>query len=243
MPQTETAKEHIAEALEDMAEFIDEELEDLLGAPHETRGGEVCFTCPPENLRAVLTFLRDNRECQFQMLIDVFGVDHPDRPARFEIIYNLLSIRQNARVRVYVNIQEDVPVPSVHDIFSSALWYEREVWDMFGAIFSGNPDLRRILTDYGFDGHPLRKDFPLTGRVEVRYDQAQKRVVYEPVRLVQDFRRFDNLSPWEGMTDVQIPGDEKAVRQTVMPSGERGDVGNREEDRRDKNKEEGAGDE
>jgi len=140
--------------------------------------------------------------------MDICGVDWPERPERFDVVYNLLSLKHNQRIRVKVAVREDEPVPSVVGIFPSAGWYEREVWDLYGVPFAGNPDLRRILTDYGFDGHPLRKDFPLTGFVELRYDDEQKRVVYEPVKLTQDFRSFDFLSPWEGM----LAGDEKATK-------------------------------
>ncbi|MFN0044451.1 MAG: NADH-quinone oxidoreductase subunit C [Alphaproteobacteria bacterium] len=157
----------------------------------------------------VLRFLRDDSNCQFKCLVDIAGVDFPARDQRFEVVYNLLSTKHNQRVRVKIAADETTPVPSVTPIFSSAGWYEREAWDLFGIFFADHPDLRRILTDYGFEGHPLRKDFPLTGHVEVRYDDEAKRVVYEPVRLTQDFRSFDFLSPWEGMTR-DLPGDEKA---------------------------------
>ena len=157
----------------------------------------------------VLTFLRDESDCLFHQLIDITAVDHPEREERFDVVYNLLSMKQNQRVRVKVTTDEEQPVPSIADLFPCATWFEREVWDMFGIFFSDNPDLRRILTDYGFEGHPLRKDFPMTGYVEVRYDEQQKRVIYEPVKLNQDFRTFDFLSPWEGMTP-SLPGDEKA---------------------------------
>ncbi len=157
----------------------------------------------------VLTFLRDESDCLFHQLIDITAVDHPEREERFDVVYNLLSMKQNQRVRVKVTTDEEQPVPSIADLFPCATWFEREVWDMFGIFFSDNPDLRRILTDYGFEGHPLRKDFPMTGYVEVRYDEQQKRVIYEPVKLNQDFRTFDFLSPWEGMTP-NLPGDEKA---------------------------------
>ena len=160
----------------------------------------------------VLTFLRDDAGCLFKLLLGICGVDYPERPERFEIVYSLLSIRHNRRIRVKVATDEDTPVPSVMGVFSCANWYERETWDMYGVFFSDHPDLRRLLTDYGFEGHPLRKDFPLTGFVEVRYDNEQKRVVYEPVRLTQEFRSFDFLSPWEGMQPV-LPGDEKATAQ------------------------------
>jgi NADH-quinone oxidoreductase subunit C len=141
--------------------------------------------------------------------VDILGVDYPEQEERFEVVYQFLSLRHNQRVRVKVTTDEDSPVPSVAGIYPSAIWYEREVWDMYGVFFADHPDLRRILTDYGFEGHPLRKDFPLTGYVELRYDDEQKRVVYEPVKLTQDFRTFDFLSPWDGMTR-QLPGDEKA---------------------------------
>jgi NADH-quinone oxidoreductase subunit C len=158
-----------------------------------------------------LTWLRDDSKCRFSQLVDLTGVDYPEREERFEVVYNLLSLTHNQRLRVRTTTDEDSPVPSVAAVFPCAVWYEREVWDMFGVFFADNPDLRRLLTDYGFQGHPLRKDFPLTGYVEVRYDTEQKRVVYEPVQLTQDFRVFDFLSPWEGMTREMLPGDEKAT--------------------------------
>lgn len=159
-----------------------------------------------------LTFLRDDTNCLFKILVDVCGVDYPEREERFEVVYHLLSLKHNQRIRVKVSTDEDTPVPSVVGVFSTANWFEREVWDLYGVFFSDHPDLRRILTDYGFEGHPLRKDFPLTGYVEVRYDDEQKRVVYEPVKLTQEFRRFDFLSPWEGAQYV-LPGDEKAEQK------------------------------
>ena len=171
---------------------------------------ELTLNVPVKSLLSVLRHLCD-KDQQYTILIDITAVDYPERPERFDVVYNLLSIRQNARLRVKVAVSEDQIVPSATGLFSTAGWLEREVWDMYGIPFSGHPDLRRILTDYGFEGHPLRKDFPLTGYVEVRYDEEKKRVVYEPVTLTQDFRRFDFLSPWEGMTDIQLPGDEKAV--------------------------------
>ena len=171
--------------------------------------GELILWVPRAAIVPVLTFLRDDSRCLFKMLVGVTAVDYPARPERFEIVYNLVSLRLNRRVRVKCTTDEDTPVPSVVPVFSTAGWFEREVWDMFGVFFSDNPDLRRILTDYGFDGHPLRKDFPLTGYVELRYDDEQKRVVYEPVKLKQEFRSFDFMSPWEGMNSI-LPGDEKA---------------------------------
>ena len=158
----------------------------------------------------VLTWLRDDSNCQFKCLVDIAGVDYPGRDQRFDVVYNLLSLKHNQRIRVKLATDEATPVPSVVAIFSSAGWYEREAWDLYGILFADHPDLRRILTDYGFEGHPLRKDFPLTGHVEVRYDDELKRVVQEPVKLTQDFRSFDFLSPWEGMTR-SLPGDEKAA--------------------------------
>jgi NADH-quinone oxidoreductase subunit C len=159
----------------------------------------------------VMTFLRDDPKCLFKMLVDICGVDYPEREQRFEVVYNLLSLKHNLRLRVKVATGEDEPVPSVTGIYSVAGWFEREAWDLYGIYFSGHPDLRRILTDYGFEGHPLRKDFPLTGFVEVRYDIEQKRVIYEPVKLRQEFRTFDFQSPWEGMVRP-LPGDEKAEK-------------------------------
>lgn len=175
----------------------------------EVRLGELMLDVARPSIVKVLTFLRDDVNFQFKQLMDVCGVDHPDREERFEVVYNLLSLSQNFRVRIRVTTDEHTPVPSVTGVFSSANWWEREAWDLFGIYFSDHPDLRRIMTDYGFEGHPLRKDFPLTGHVEVRYDDEQKRVVYEPVKLTQEFRHFDFLSPWEGVQSV-LPGDEKA---------------------------------
>ncbi|MCR9254908.1 MAG: NADH-quinone oxidoreductase subunit C [Alphaproteobacteria bacterium] len=175
----------------------------------ETRLGELMIWTRPQSIVRLLTFLRDDASCLFKMLVDVTAVDYPEAEERFEVVYNLMSTKNNTRIRVKLTTDEENPVPSVVPVFSAANWLEREVWDMFGIMFSGHPDLRRILTDYGFEGHPLRKDFPLTGYVEVRYDEDQKRVIYEPVKLTQDFRSFDFLSPWEGMTK-HLPGDEKA---------------------------------
>lgn len=161
------------------------------------------------HITQTITKLRDDPDCLFVCFIDLLGVDYPGRERRFDVVYSLLSPRHNQRVRVKVETDEDTPVPSIVDIFPAANWYEREAYDLYGILFSGHPDLRRILTDYGFEGHPLRKDFPLTGFVEVRYDDEQKRVLYERVKLQQEFRNFDFLSPWEG-TDYILPGDEKA---------------------------------
>lgn len=172
---------------------------------------ELCVVVKPAAIVAFLTFLRDDAQCLFKQLVGVCGADYPERPLRFDVVYNLLSFKHNARIRVKVRTDENTPVDSVVGVFNSAHWFERETWDMYGIYFNNNPDLRRILTDYGFEGHPLRKDFPLTGYVELRYDEELRRVVYEPVKLTQDFRAFDYTSPWEGMVDVQLPGDEKAA--------------------------------
>ena len=169
--------------------------------------GELTLNAEAARITEVLTFLRDDPACQFICFTDLSGADYPDREQRFEVIYQLLSPRLNHRIRVKIATDEATPVPSATAVFPAADWYEREVYDFFGVLFSGHPDLRRILTDYGFDGHPLRKDFPMTGFVEVRYDDEEKRVRYEPVRLDQEFRQFDFLSPWEG---APLPGDEKA---------------------------------
>ena len=169
---------------------------------------ELILWVPRAAIVPALTYLRDDSRCLFKMLVDLCGVDYPERAERFEVVYNLLSLKHNRRIRVKVTTDEATPVPSVVGVFSTAGWFEREAWDMYGIFFADNPDLRRILTDYGFEGHPLRKDFPLTGFVEVRYDEDQKRVVYEPVKLKQEFRSFDFLSPWEGMNHL-LPGDEK----------------------------------
>lgn len=162
-----------------------------------------------EAIERVLTFLRDDSNCKFTQLIDICGVDYPARPRRFDVVYHLLSPQLNQRIRVKLETDAETPVPSATRVYSTAGWFEREAWDMYGILFSGHPDLRRILTDYGFQGFPLRKDFPLTGYVEVRYSEEEKRVVYEPVSLPQEFRSFDFMSPWEGAHYI-LPGDEKA---------------------------------
>jgi len=177
----------------------------------EFQKDELCVTVKRESIASFLTFLRDDKVCQFKQLVDICGADYPSRPQRFDVVYNLLSLTNNSRIRVKVMTDENTPVDSATKVYSAAGWNEREVWDFFGIYFNNHPDLRRILTDYGFEGHPLRKDFPLTGYVELRYDEQLRRVVYEPVKLTQDFRVFDTLSPWEGMTDIQLPGDEKAT--------------------------------
>lgn len=172
--------------------------------------GELTLDVSRQDVLKVLAFLRDDSVCLFKLLIDISGTDYPERLERFDVVYHLLSIKLNQRIRVKVTTDTEHPVPSSVSLFSSAGWYEREAWDLLGIYFENHPDLRRILTDYGFSGHPLRKDFPLTGYVEVRYDDEQKRVVYEKVKLTQEFRTFDFMSPWEGMT--LLPGDEKANR-------------------------------
>ncbi len=174
--------------------------------------GELTVEVRPVDIVKASKFLRDDPNCLFKMLIDIAGVDYPEREKRFDVVYHLLSLKKNHRVRVRAKLGEEEAISSVNDIWPAAQWFEREAYDMYGIFFSDNPDLRRILTDYGFEGHPFRKDFPLTGYIEVRYDESQKRVVYEPVELRQEFRSFDFLSPWEGMLQPRIlPGDEKAL--------------------------------
>lgn len=195
-------------ALQDLSEYI------AAALPQEVMTSELVldelvFTVRASSVVKVMTFLRDDVNCQFKQLMDVCGVDYPEDEQRLEVVYHLLSLTHNNRVRIKIRTDEETPVPSVTGVFSSASWFEREAWDLLGIFFSDHPDLRRIMTDYGFEGHPLRKDFPLTGYVELRYDDEKKRVVYEPVKLTQDFRSFDFLSPWEGMDRV-LPGDEKA---------------------------------
>lgn len=197
------------EALKELAEHISLGLGDSVLST-KVDYGELTIEVAASDILDVVRYLRDNSACKFVNLTDVCGVDWPAREKRFDVVYHFLSPFQNQRIRVKVMTDEDTPVPSITPIFPGAEWFEREAYDMYGILFSGHPDLRRILTDYGFDGHPLRKDFPLTGFVEVRYDDEKKRVVYEPVRLNQEFRNFDFLSPWEG-TDYVLPGDEKAT--------------------------------
>jgi NADH-quinone oxidoreductase subunit C len=180
-----------------------------LNVTNEMSFGELTLHAEVANIVDVLTFLRDDAECKFVCFIDICGADYPVREMRFDVVYHLLSPYKNTRIRVKVQADEETQVPSAIPVFPAANWYERETFDLYGILFSGHPDLRRILTDYGFSGHPLRKDFPVTGYVEVRYDDEAKRVVYEPVKLVQEMRQFDYLSPWEG-TEYVLPGDEKA---------------------------------
>jgi NADH-quinone oxidoreductase subunit C len=198
----------MTEALNQLSTYIRERHANLV-VDAEIAYGELTLTVEPASIVPVLTFLRDDPGCGFISFIDICGVDYPSREKRFDVVYHLLSPRLNTRIRVKLLVGEDEAVPSACGVFPGADWFEREAWDMYGIIFEGHPDLRRILTDYGFEGHPLRKDFPTTGFVEVRYDDSAKRVVYEPVELRQEFRSFDFLSPWEG-TDYVLPGDEKA---------------------------------
>ncbi|WP_018259838.1 NADH-quinone oxidoreductase subunit C [Methylobacterium sp. WSM2598] len=206
LPHTET--EHGTGALQ----ALSDRLAETLGGAVVQRAiafDELTLVVEPSEIVRVLTHLRDDPACGFRSFIDICGADYPGREKRFDVVYHLLSLRHNRRIRVKVQTDEATPVPSVITVFPAANWYERETYDLYGILFSGHPDLRRLLTDYGFEGHPLRKDFPLTGFVEVRYDQDEGRVVYEPVKLSQEFRQFDFLSPWEG-TDYVLPGDEKA---------------------------------
>ena len=197
--------------MQDLADHIEAGLPDAVLRTEIVRG-ELNVWVKRDSVVAAATYLRDDPGCDFKMLIDVCGVDYPDREERFEVVYHLLSHRQNQRIRMKVATDEDTPVPSVSGVFNAANWFEREAYDLYGILFSDHPDLRRILTDYGFEGYPLRKDFPPTGHVEVRYDEEEKRVVYEPVRLTQDFRSFDFESPWEG-PERMLPGDEKATAE------------------------------
>jgi len=196
------------DALNDLGEYIASKAGEHVVA-WEIGLGELMVTTSRDGVIRLMKLLRDDPNCLFKVLIDVTAADYPERAERFEVVYNLLSLSHNQRIRVKVGTDENEPVPSVTQLFNSAGWFEREVWDMYGVFFTDHPDLRRMLTDYGFEGHPLRKDFPLTGYVEVRYDDEQKRVVYEPVKLTQDFRSFDFMSPWEGAKYI-LPGDEKA---------------------------------
>jgi len=190
-----------------LGESVTKELGEVI-LSNQIIGEELVLNVDRDAIVKVLTFLRDDVNCQFKMLMELCGVDYPERKDRFDVVFCLLSLSLNQRVRVKIQTDVDVAVPSVVEVFSAANWWEREAWDLFGIYFSNHPDLRRILSDYGFEGHPLRKDFPLTGYVELRYDDEQKRVVYEPVKLNQEFRNFDFLSPWEGVQSL-LPGDEK----------------------------------
>lgn len=210
-PEVPAAPEVVKTPLELLADYVyGQRGADVIKS--EIFKSELIFTVKRDHIIPFMAFLRDDERTRFTQLVDLCGVDYPDEAERFEVVYNLLSMHHNTRVRVKVRAADDVPVPSVVDVFSAANWFEREAYDLMGIYFSGHPDLRRILTDYGFDGHPLRKDFPMTGFVELRYDSEQKRVVYAPVELTQDFRNFDFVSPWEGMTSMQLPGDEKGTK-------------------------------
>ena len=196
------------EALSELKEHVELALEREI-VKSSLAGGELSFEVVAKHVARVLKFLRDDAHCNFRILVDICGVDYPGRKKRLEVVYHMLSMTRNLRVRVRLCVGSDEFVPSVVELFPSAMWYERETYDLFGVVFAGNNDLRRILTDYGFDGHPLRKDFPLSGFNEVRYDDEQKRVIYEPVQLAQEFRSFDALSPWEG--EQPSPVAEKAA--------------------------------
>jgi NADH-quinone oxidoreductase subunit C len=202
----------MAGTLDEIEAFVVARFGSAVSAP--ARGwGELAFTVDRAAILDVLRALRDDPAMRFVSFIDLCGVDYPSREQRFDVVYHLLSPTRNARIRIKLETDETTPVPSCVDVYPGALWFEREAYDLYGILFTGHPDMRRILTDYGFDGYPMRKDFPLTGYVEVRYDEDAKRVVYEPVRLTQEFRNFDFLSPWEG-TDYALPGDEKASPKT-----------------------------
>ena len=197
----------MSEALNELGAYLEAKRGDcVLG--WDVAYGELNVDVAPSNLHGFIDFLKADPQCKFSTLVDLTGVDYPDRPKRFDVVYHLLSMFQNQRIRLRVSIREDEMVPSITDIHPSANWFERETFDMFGIIFSDHPDLRRLLTDYGFRGYPLRKDFPTTGYTEVRYDETEKRVVYEPVSLPQEYRQFDFMSPWEGAEYI-LPGDEK----------------------------------
>jgi len=197
----------MSEALNELGALIEAKRSDCV-LSWEVSFDELTVTVPARGLPGFVDFLKTDRSCRFSSLVDITAVDYPTRDARFDVVYHFLSMYQNQRIRVKCAIREDEMVPSIIEVHPSANWFEREVFDMFGIIFSGHNDLRRILTDYGFRGHPLRKDFPTTGFTEVRYDEVEKRVVYEPVSLTQDYRQFDFMSPWEGAQYI-LPGDEK----------------------------------
>jgi NADH-quinone oxidoreductase subunit C len=197
----------MSEALNDLANLIATRRPNAVQS-HEVAFGELTLHVTLAHLEDLVDFLRTDPSCRFSSLVDVTAIDHPSRVERFDVVYHFLSMYQNHRIRLKLAVRETDMVPSIQGIHPSANWFEREVFDMFGILFSGHPDLRRILTDYGFRGHPLRKDFPTTGYTEVRYDEVLKRVVYEPVSLVQEYRQFDFMSPWEG-ADYILPGDDK----------------------------------
>lgn len=201
------------DTLREMGQAIVDALENEV-LDYKVAYGELTVTARADKIVSILTCLRDESNFKFVQLIDVCGVDYPERRRRFDVVYHLLSLKHNIRVRIKVQADDEVPVPSVVEVFQCANWYEREVWDMYGVMFDGHPDLRRILTDYGFQGHPQRKDFPLTGYVELRYSEEERRVVYEPVKLPLEYRDFDFMSPWEGAKYI-LPGDEKADKKAA----------------------------
>jgi len=198
----------MTEALKELGTHLEMKRTDCV-LSWEVSNDELTVTIAPTSVVAFVEFLKSDGACQFSSLVDITAVDYPQRSKRFDVIYHFLSMYQNHRIRLRVQIREDEMIPSIIDVHPSSNWFEREIFDMFGILFTGHPDLRRILTDYGFRGHPLRKDFPTTGYTEVRYDEVQKRVVYEPVSLVQEYRQFDFMSPWEGAEYI-LPGDDKA---------------------------------
>ena len=200
----------MSEALNELAGYIELKQPEAVVST-SVAFGELTVVANLANLEALVEFLRDDASCRFSSLVDITAVDHPERAQRFDMVYHFLSMYRNHRIRVKVKVAEDEMVPSLIALYPAANWFEREVFDMFGILFSGHPDLRRILTDYGFRGYPLRKDFPTTGYTEVRYDEALKRVVYEPVKLVQEYRQFDFMSPWEGAEYI-LPGDQKGAK-------------------------------
>ena len=197
----------MSEALNELATHIELKRPDCV-LDWEVARGELTMNVAPASLVSFVEFLRSDGNCRFSTLVDITAIDHPDRPERFDVVYHFLSMYQNHRIRLKAALREGAMLASITSVHPSANWFEREVFDMFGIMFSGHPDLRRILTDYGFRGHPLRKDFPTTGYTEVRYDEVEKRVVYEPVKLTQEYRQFDFMSPWEGAEYI-LPGDEK----------------------------------
>lgn len=201
----------MTEALKELGAQIEAKRPDCVVA-WEVSFGELNIDVTPSNIAGLVEFLKSDPNCKFSTLVDITAVDYPERGKRFDVVYHFLSMYRNQRIRLRAAVREDEMVPSIVNVHPSANWFEREVYDMFGILFSGHPDLRRLLTDYGFRGYPLRKDFPTTGYTEVRYDDAQKRVVYEPVKLVQEYRQFDFMSPWEGAEYI-LPGDEKEGAQ------------------------------
>ena len=202
----------MTEALKELGTYLEAKRPDCV-LTWDITHDELNVDVAPSSLLGLIEFLKVDNSCKFSSLVDITAVDYPGRAKRFDVVYHLLSMYQNQRIRLRVSVREEDMVASITPVHPSANWFEREVFDMFGILFSGHPDLRRILTDYGFRGYPLRKDFPTTGYTEVRYDEAEKRVVYEPVKLTQEYRDFDFLSPWEGM-QAAIPGDEKAGEET-----------------------------